>query len=101
MRIRVEKRHIEKGVPAEPDCCPIALALEDAGCAGPAVGLASVEWSQGGRRWTGRMDAASQDFVRSFDDGEGFVVSHKRDPRPIGEPFDCVIEPVRSREVKA
>lgn len=91
MRVRVERHHIENGESAVAEACPIALAMLDAGYADPLVGLASVEWSEGGRRWTGRMDVASQDFVRSFDDEEGFVV----------EPFDCDIEPVRSMEVKA
>ena len=99
MRVRVEKRHIEGGVSGDSQQCPVALAMNDAGVADPAVGLCSVEWSASGRRWTGRMDERSCDFVRSFDDGDALVHFNDGDPRDINEPFDCHIAVVRSREI--
>ena len=31
MKIKVEQKHIDKGVPKHQSCCPVALAFKDAG----------------------------------------------------------------------
>ena len=44
MKIQVTAEHIEKGVPYDGHCCPVALAMEAAGLPNPHVNRAILCW---------------------------------------------------------
>ena len=68
MRIQVTEKHIEKGVAGAADCCPVALALGDAGFHDPHVGPYSMSALSvdGGRRSIG-LPLVVKAFVSAFD----------------------------------
>lgn len=43
MKIKVTQDHIDNGKALQPDCCPIALALIDAGCGNVHVHVGRVQ----------------------------------------------------------
>ena len=68
MRIEVTEKHIMLGVPGAAQCCPVALALGEAGFEAPHVGPHSISALSvdGGRRSIG-IPLVVKAFVSDFD----------------------------------
>lgn len=70
-RIKISKKHIEKGEPGNPQSCPIACAILDrqyvdrVDVDGEYI---TIEDSNGGHVYA--MPARASNFVMKFDDGE-------------------------------
>ena len=72
MKVRVERKHIEKGEEREPRACPIALAMQEIPfvCL-PHVGAKDAEWfdAEDGVYRIGNLPEEAQNFARMFDGG--------------------------------
>ena len=77
MRIKVEQKHIDKGVPMGQDSCPVALALKDKGFRDIRVMSFGTYVNSGyddERFWF--HSAETSEFISNFD--------NKRPVRPFG-----------------
>ncbi len=71
MKIQVTKECIEKGQRKSKSCCPIALALKEAGYRLPLVGSRVATFRIAGTELRQRvfLPAGARDFVEAFDSG--------------------------------
>lgn len=80
MKITVTQEHIDKGKRKDHKCCPIALALKEAGLRNPSVvpGWATYQdFDWGGKRRTTqhrRLPTVAINFVVKFDKGWGICL---------------------------
>ncbi len=72
MRVEVTQKHIDEGIPNDPESCPIALAIQDKGVS-VWVGT-QIKLSSDGL-WLDTISFAhtevSTKFIRDFDRGNG------------------------------
>ena len=70
MKIEVTQTHIDKGVKREPDRCPIALALGDAGFKFVLVQRIRTYLQRNGISYFSQVhDKKTENFVKNFDYG--------------------------------
>ena len=74
MRIEVTQEHIDNGVRKDAGCCPVGLALKDAGVQDPDVQRSFARWEEVSGEWRRtklpELPAAAQLFIERFDAGE-------------------------------
>ena len=68
MRVEVLQEHIEQGVRRNSGCCPIALALRDAGCQEVSVDTDEVHIN--GLTYVFDEAGEAEQFVIDFDNGK-------------------------------
>ena len=71
MRIEVKQKHIDKGKIGMPACCPVALAMADAGLLGAFAFPIKLEWSSplDMKRYVASLPVEVERFMANFDDG--------------------------------
>lgn len=68
LKFEVTEDHIERGTKGSMARCPIALALEDAGCGHPNVAGDAMMYRDG-QRWYAPKHEGMQAFINAFDKG--------------------------------
>jgi hypothetical protein len=70
IHVRVTQDHIGRGSRATNNCCPIALALKDAGIAWVRVGSNTIRLLLRDMTFLVNLPATAKQFVWAFDRGE-------------------------------
>jgi hypothetical protein len=69
IHVRVTEEHIGRGARGQNNCCPIALAVKDAGVPWARVGSLSIRLLLRDMTFLVRLPEAAMRFVAAFDNG--------------------------------